>query len=113
MLRGGADGPEADVASPPLTPGQLDLYWPIDTPQRGWLWVDHATMQHGRTVTNTNVNALEFRLWFFNKQGQPAGQYDIEHCRYCNNPGGDPWLWLERNINYDGSRPASAPNRQP
>ncbi|MEI7730240.1 MAG: hypothetical protein WCO56_11750 [Verrucomicrobiota bacterium] len=81
---------------------QLDSYWPINASQRGWRLVRAADRtQRVMTITNTKVDDTTFRLWFTDKPGQAPGQYDIEQFRYCENPGAEPWLWLDKYINYN------------
>jgi hypothetical protein len=83
-------------------PQNLDSYWPIDVPQRGWRLVRHADRtQHTMTITHTKVNQNSFRLWFSDKPGQAKENYSIEEFRYCENPGAEPWLWLDKYIDYD------------
>jgi hypothetical protein len=83
----------------------LGRYWPLSGPQRGWRLVDHASRtQHMMTVTHTQVDETSFRMWFSDKPGQPAGKYSIEQFRYCRNAGGDPWLWLDKYIDYDRNK---------
>jgi hypothetical protein len=53
------------------------------------------------TVTHTNVDDTTFRVWFSDKPGQKSGQFNIEQFRYCENTGGDPWLWLDKYIDFD------------
>lgn len=81
---------------------RLDSYWPLNAPQRGWRLVDHATRsKHMMTVTHVKLDNNNFQVWFSDKPGQKPGDFDIEQFRYCENAGGDPWLWLEKFIDFD------------
>lgn len=85
-----------------MEPAQLDAYWPLHAPRRTWRLVDHADCATPRmTVAHTALDDTRFRVWFSDKPGQKRGTFDIEQFRYCENAGGDPWLWLDAYIDYD------------
>ena len=80
----------------------LDRYWPLHASQRGWRLVDHGNRsKHAMTITHTKLDDTSFRMWFSDKPGQKPGQFNIEQFRYCENPGGEPWLWLDMYIDFN------------
>ena len=80
----------------------LDRYWPLHASQRGWRLVDHGNRsKHVMTITHSKLDDTSFRMWFSDKPGQQPGQFNIEQFRYCENPGGEPWLWLDMYIDFN------------
>lgn len=82
----------------------LEVYWPIHAPMKSWNLIDTTEKDSSKpkimmTVINKYAGTNQMDLWFSNKPGQTAETSNVERYEYCDNSGGNPWLFLNTYIN--------------